>query len=52
VLLLTEPEIAFRILALNTEKAHNLKDKSLEVVRMARCLAADEETASRPADQF
>jgi len=48
VLLLTEPEIAFRILALNTEKAHNLKDKSLEVVRMARGLAADEETASRP----
>ena len=36
----TEPELAFRILALNTEKAHNLKDKSLEVVRMARALAA------------
>jgi len=31
--------LAFRILALNTEKAHNLKDKSLEVVRMARDLA-------------
>src|SRR5580692_3912586 len=27
--------LAYRILALNTEKAHNLKDKSLEVVRMA-----------------
>jgi ParB family chromosome partitioning protein len=47
-LLLPEPEIAFRILALNTEKAHNLKDKSLEVVRMARALAADEATAERP----
>ncbi|MHC4211039.1 MAG: chromosome partitioning protein ParB, partial [Planctomycetota bacterium] len=29
----------FRILALNTEKAHNLKDRSLEVVRMGRELA-------------
>src|SRR5690606_31266626 len=28
------------ILALNTEKAHNLKDRSLEVIRMARALAA------------
>ena len=31
--------LAYRILALNTEKAHNLKDKSLEVIRMARTLA-------------
>jgi ParB family chromosome partitioning protein len=31
--------MAYRILALNTEKAHNLRDKSLEVVRMARGLA-------------
>jgi ParB family chromosome partitioning protein len=31
--------LAFRILALNTEKAHNLKDRSLEVIRMARALA-------------
>jgi ParB family chromosome partitioning protein len=38
-LLVPEPEIAYRILALNTEKAHNLKDKSLEAVRMARGLA-------------
>jgi len=43
-----EPEIAFRILALNTEKAHNLKDKSLEVVRMAHALAENEETSGRP----
>jgi ParB family chromosome partitioning protein len=47
-LLLPEPEIAFRILALNTEKAHNLKDKSLEVVRMARALAADPASAKKP----
>ena len=31
--------LAFRILALNTEKAHNLRDRALEVVRMARSLA-------------
>jgi len=35
-----DEDLAFRILALNTEKAHNLKDRSLEVVRMARALAA------------
>jgi ParB family chromosome partitioning protein len=40
-LVMPEPEIAFRILALNTEKAHNLKDKALEVIRMARAVAAE-----------
>jgi ParB family chromosome partitioning protein len=40
-LVMPEPEIAFRILALNTEKAHNLKDKALEVIRMARAIAQD-----------
>jgi ParB family chromosome partitioning protein len=38
-LLIPEPEIAFQILALNTEKAHNLKEKSLETIRMARAMA-------------
>ena len=38
-LVLPEPEVAYRILALNTEKAHNLREKSLEVIRMARSLA-------------
>jgi len=33
-----ESEVAFQILALNTEKAHNLKEKSLEVIRMYRGL--------------
>jgi ParB family transcriptional regulator, chromosome partitioning protein len=33
-----EPEIAYQILALNTEKAHNVKEKSLEVIRMYRGL--------------
>jgi ParB family transcriptional regulator, chromosome partitioning protein len=40
-LVMPEPEIAFRILALNTEKAHTLKDKAIEVIRMARAIAAD-----------
>jgi ParB family chromosome partitioning protein len=44
-LVIPEPEIAFRILALNTEKAHNLKDKALEVIRMARAIAADPKKA-------
>jgi ParB family chromosome partitioning protein len=38
-LLVADPDIAFKILALNTEKAHNLKEKSLETIRMARALA-------------
>jgi ParB family chromosome partitioning protein len=40
-ILIPEAEVAFQILALNTEKAHNLKEKSLEVIRMYRSLAAD-----------
>jgi len=39
-----EPEVAFQILALNTEKAHNLKEKALEVIRMCRALAEAEPT--------
>lgn len=35
-IVMPEPEVAYQILALNTEKAHNLKDKSLEVIRMYR----------------
>jgi ParB family chromosome partitioning protein len=37
-ILIPEPDVAFQILALNTEKAHNLKEKSLEVIRMYRGL--------------
>jgi ParB family chromosome partitioning protein len=46
-LVLPEVEVAFRILALNTEKAHNLKDKALEVIRMARAMVADPATAQK-----
>jgi ParB family transcriptional regulator, chromosome partitioning protein len=42
VILIPEPEVAFQILALNTEKAHNLKEKSLEVIRMFRGLMEEE----------
>jgi ParB family chromosome partitioning protein len=41
-----DEDLAFRILALNTEKAHNLRDRSLEVIRMARALAVRAPTAS------
>ena len=38
-LLVPDPDVAYKILALNTEKAHNLKEKSLETIRMERALA-------------
>jgi ParB family transcriptional regulator, chromosome partitioning protein len=41
--------VAYKILALNTEKAHNLREKSLEVIRMARDLA---ELDSRPEKDY
>jgi ParB family chromosome partitioning protein len=47
-LLVSEPEVAFKILALNTEKAHNVKEKSLETIRMARALA--EQKAGQESD--
>ena len=43
-LLVPDPDVAFKILALNTEKAHNLKEKSLETIRMARALADSDGT--------
>jgi ParB family transcriptional regulator, chromosome partitioning protein len=47
-LLVPESEVAFKILALNTEKAHNVKEKSLETIRMARALAGQD--AGRESD--
>lgn len=38
-LLVPEPRVAYQILALNIEKAHNLRERALEVVRMVRDLA-------------
>ena len=48
-LVLPDPEVAYRILALNTEKAHNVREKALEVIRMARSLA---ELDPRPERDF
>jgi ParB family chromosome partitioning protein len=44
-ILVPEHEVAFQILALNTEKAHNLKEKALEVIRMYRGLLKEEPEA-------
>ena len=54
VLVSPDEALAYRILALNTEKAHNLKDRSLEVIRMARSLAKREPRAKESdfADRF
>jgi ParB family transcriptional regulator, chromosome partitioning protein len=45
-LVLPDPDLAYKILALNTEKAHNLREKSLETVRMARDLAEKDAKAA------
>jgi ParB family chromosome partitioning protein len=38
-LLVPEREVAYQILALNIEKAHNLRERAIEVMRMVRDLA-------------
>ena len=48
-LVVPDADVAFKILALNTEKAHNLREKSLETIRMARALAG---TTDRPESAF
>jgi ParB family chromosome partitioning protein len=37
-LVVPETEVAYRILAMNTEKAHNLRERALEVIRLAQAL--------------
>jgi ParB family chromosome partitioning protein len=49
-LITPDRQLAWQILALNTEKAHNLKERSLEVARIYRGLI--EEDDSRKEDQF
>ena len=48
-LVIPEPEVAHHILLLNTEKAHNLRERALEVVRLAETLALMDE---RPETEF
>ena len=38
-LVVSDPSVAHRILLLNTEKAHGLKERSLEVIRLAEAMA-------------
>jgi ParB family transcriptional regulator, chromosome partitioning protein len=49
-LVVPKREIAWQILALNTEKAHNLREKSLEVIRIYRGLL--DEDGSRAENGF
>ena len=44
-LVVPEPEVAHRILLLNTEKAHNLRERALEVSRLAEALVGARRSA-------
>jgi ParB family chromosome partitioning protein len=48
-LVIPEPEVAHHILLLNTEKAHNLRERALEVIRLAEALATVDD---RPEAEF
>ena len=45
-------EVAWQILALNTEKAHNLKERSLEVIRIYRGLLDEDATRAESGFAF
>src|SRR5437667_10496975 len=49
-LVVADREIAWQILALNTEEDHNLQERSLDVIRIYRGLVDD--GATRPESQF
>ena len=49
-LVVPKREIAWQILALNTEKAHNLRERSLEVIRIYKGLLDEDDT--RPETDF
>jgi ParB family transcriptional regulator, chromosome partitioning protein len=49
-LVVPKREIAWQILALNTEKAHNLRERSLEVIRIYKGLL--DEDGTRPEQDF
>ena len=46
-LVVPELEVAHRILVLNTEKAHNLRERALEVARLAEALVGLDDRAER-----
>jgi len=46
-LVVPEPEVAHRILVLNVEKAHNVRERALEVIRLAEALAGLDDRAEK-----
>jgi ParB family transcriptional regulator, chromosome partitioning protein len=46
-LVVPEQEVAHRILILNTEKAHNVRERALEAIRLAQALAELDDRAER-----
>jgi ParB family chromosome partitioning protein len=51
-LVVLKREVAWQILALNTEKAHNLREKSLEVIRIYRGLIDEDATQAESGFAF
>jgi ParB family chromosome partitioning protein len=51
-LVVPKREVAWQILALNTEKAHNLKEKSLEVIRIYRGLLDEDDSRAEKGFAF
>ena len=51
-LVIPEREVAWQILALNTEKAHNLKERSLEVIRIYHGLVDEDGSRSESGFAF
>jgi ParB family chromosome partitioning protein len=51
-LVIPKREIAWQILALNTEKAHNLREKALEVIRIYRGLLEEDRSRAEAGFSF
>lgn len=51
-ILIPDPTVAYHILGLNTEKAHNLREKALEVLRMYQTLRGEHPEAPERAFSF
>src|SRR5262245_20057238 len=52
ILVVPEREVAWQILALNTEKAHNLKERALEVIRIYRGLLDEDDSLAEKGFSF
>jgi ParB family chromosome partitioning protein len=51
-IVVAEPAVVFEVLPLNIERAHNLKEKALEVIRMYRGLAEQQPSTTEEAWAF